>query len=326
MVFGWIGDRLRRPHVLFLVGLLMLLVATSFLSFGRTMALLLMGRILQGLSAALVWTSGLALLTDTFGKERYGEAVGYTQTAVSIGTTSAPLLGGLVYAQGGYAAVTLMSMGTVIIAVVLASIMLEPKYQTGWDDSGSSTPVNSAAGNGHSIAPNGNANRGARERKALAGSVDERSALIPKSDEDDAKASQPAYFLLLRSERVLTSMWGIFTFGFVLISFEAMIPLFVKQTFQWDSRRAALIFLCWIIPGFLGPIAGKAADRWKSPWIPIGGFLFTVPALILMRLVTENTALHKVLLCFLLTLVGMTPLTPPISSIPRRPHAVRTDY
>lgn len=271
----------------------MLLLATSFLAFGRTMAILMTGRVLQGLSAALVWTSGLGLLTDTFGPERYSEAVGYTQAAVSIGTTSAPLLGGLVYAQGGYTAVSLMSMVTVVVAVLLAVTMLEPKYQSGWVDH---TP---ATANGHAVA-----NRAGRDRKGSPGFVDERSALIPTDKGGRAKSSPPAYWLLLRSERILTAMWGIFTFGFVLISFEAMIPLFVKQMFHWDSRRAALIFLCWIIPGFLGPIAGKAADRWKSPWIPIGGFLFTVPPLILMRLVTQNTMAEKVLLCFLLSLVG----------------------
>lgn len=263
-----------------------------------------MGRLLQGFSAALVWTSGLALLTHAFGQERYGEAVGYTQTATSIGTTAAPLLGGLVYAQGGYSAVCAMSMATVAVSVVLALVMSEPKAQGGWEDSASSTRVSSAADNGSLVATSEDVERTAREWKATTRSADERSALIPKDENERPEVYTPAYFLLLRSPRILTAMWGIFSFSFVLISFEAMIPLFVKQTFQWDSRRAALIFLSWIIPGFLGPIAGKVTDRFKSPWIPIGGFLFMVPPLILMRFVTENTDLDKVLLVVLLTLVG----------------------
>jgi hypothetical protein len=141
-------------------------------------------------------------------------------------------------------------------------------------------------------------------RKPSTRQVDEQSRLIPKYGVERKSSSRPAYSLLLGSKRVLAGMWGIFTFSFVIVSFEAMIPLFVKETFHWDSSRAALIFLSWIIPGFFGPVAGKAWDRWKSPWIPVGGFLSAVPSLILMRFVTNDSTLHKVLLCGLLTLVG----------------------
>ena len=327
MLFGWIGDKLRRPHALFLSGLLTLLVATSFLSFGRQFYILITGRLLQGFSAALVWTSGLALLTNVFGQGRYGEAVGYTQTSTSVGTTAAPLLGGVVYAQGGYSAVCAMSMSTVALSVVLAMVMVEPKSRGRCEDSGCSARVGSATGSGGSVPAsdeedadvNVDVERTARERTASPRPVDERSALISKDNHARPEVYKPAYFLLLRSRRILTAMWGIFSFASVLISFEAMIPLFVKQTFHWDSRRAALVFLSWIIPGFLGPIAGKLTDRYKSPWIPMGGFLFMAPPLVLMRFVTENNDGHKGLLVFLLTLVGMYISKYPFSLCPFQP-------
>lgn len=118
--------------------------------------------------------------------------------------------------------------------------------------------------------------------------------------------------LLLRSPRILAALWGIFTYACVQISFECMLPLFAKMTFHWNSTRAALIFLAWIIPGFLAPIAGKASDRVGSRWIAVGGFLCGAPPLILLRLVTNDTTTQKVLFCGLLVLVGMQipPLLP----------------
>lgn len=288
----------------------MLLVATFFLSFGRHIAILVVGRLLQGFSAAIVWTNGLALLADVFGSQRYGEAVGYTQTAVSVGTTSAPLLGGVVYAQGGYSAVSTMSIVTVAISVAFALIMVEPETKTGWEDPAPST---SGFPNNHHIAASQDASSIASDPNSLPNGkpstrqVDERSRLIPKDGSERKTPSRPAYSLLLGSKRVLAAMWGIFTFSFVIVSFEAMIPLFVKETFHWNSTRAALIFLSWIIPGFFGPVAGKAWDRWKSPWIPVIGFLSAVPPLIMMRFVTNDSTLHKILLCGLLTLVGKYP-------------------
>lgn len=307
VVFGWIGDRLPRRHALFLFGLSMLLVATAILSFGRHIVVLAIGRLLQGLSAAVVWTSGLALLTDIFGKERHGEAVGYAQISVSVGTTSAPLLGGVVYARGGYSAVSAMSVGTVAISIALALIMVEPKATIGWDEP---VPGFSVACNNNQTAVSEEVSRMGRSMQSPTtvepGSelLDERSALIQWKQKEGDFENRPAYPLLLRSGRILAAMGGIFTFTFVVISFEGMIPLFVKETFHWDSTRAALIFLSWIIPGFLGPVAGKASDRLGPRWIAIGGLLFAVPPLIFMRFVTKDSTSHKVLLCSLLTLVG----------------------
>lgn len=302
VVFGWVGDMLPRRHALFLFGLLILLVATVILAFGRQIEVLIVGRLLQGLSAAVTWTSGLAMLTDIFGQERYGEAVGYAQTSVSVGTTSAPLLGGIVYAWGGYSTVSAMSIGTITISLALALLMLEPKVKAGWDESAPALPV--AGKTYEPVAPGevSKIRRGMPGPPALEPASelpDERTNLIPRS-----RKYRPAYPLLLRSGRVLAAMGGILIYSFVIISFESLIPLFVKETFHWDSTHAALIFLAWIIPGFLGSLAGRASDRLGSRWVAVGGLLFSVPPLALMRFVTEDSTSHKVLLCGMLTLVG----------------------
>ena len=291
----------------------MLLIATVLLEVGRHIAILMIGRFMQGLSAAVVWTSGLGLLTEIFGQKRYGEAIGYAQTAVSVGTTSAPLLGGLVYARGGYSAVSAMSVATVSVSIIMALIMVEPKPERPEPEEEGGTDDRACSGRrsqeceqvrrsdppaGDVASPKAN---GPEEH------TDERSPLIPKSfgDINEKKpAKWPAYPKLFSNSRILAAMCGIFTYSFVLINLEGTIPLFVKDTFHWNSAHAALTFLSWILPGFLGPLAGKGSDRFGPKWIAIGGLLFAVPPLILMRLVTQNILLHQLLLCGLLTLVG----------------------
>lgn len=296
-----------RRHPIFLFGLACLLGATILISFGRHVALLIIGRFLQGLAAAITWTSGLALLMDIFGKERYGEAMGYGQTSVSIGTISAPLLGGTVYAQGGFSAVSGMSIGVVSLAFILGCIMIEPK---------AADRVPEITVNGSSEHSNGaiDRTRSREEQSIKSSSISNGSAVgDAQADEETAllgvtlhkrSASRPAYHILLSNGRILAAMCGIFTYAFVIISFEGLIPLFVKETFHWDSTHTALIFLSWIIPGLLAPIAGMASDRLGSRWIASGGFLFAVAPLILMRLVTHDSMGQKALLSSLLTLVG----------------------
>ena len=313
VMFGWLGDRLPRRHGIFLFGISCLLGATLLLSLGRNMALLMFGRFFQGLAAAVVWTSGLAILTDLFGQGRYGEAMGYGQTSVSIGTTCAPLMGGVVYSRGGYQAVSAMSNGAVALSLVLALIMVEPQRRTEQGEQ-------SSGKGGQDYSQDQDSDE--QEAPPLNGHTpelpNEWSALIPKTFQPRKVRHGPAYPFLLRSGRILAAMGGIFTFSFVIVSFEGIIPLFVKETFHWDSIHAALIFLTWIIPGFLGPIAGKTVDRYGSKWPAIGGFSFAVAPLILMRLVTRDSTGHKVLLCALLTMVGeyrspFAPGAPPFS-------------
>ena len=71
------------------------------LCLGRSTTMFVIGRLLQGFSASIVWITGLALLVDTVGSEQIGETMGIVSLAYSVGILIAPLLGGVVYAGWG---------------------------------------------------------------------------------------------------------------------------------------------------------------------------------------------------------------------------------
>ena len=75
-VAGIIADRVPSRQPPFLAGLTALLGATLLFAFGQSLAVLVVARILQGLSAAVVWTIGLALVMDTVGPENLGKTIG----------------------------------------------------------------------------------------------------------------------------------------------------------------------------------------------------------------------------------------------------------
>jgi len=83
LVFGYLADKTTSRRMPLLLGLFALGGSTAMLCAGRGLALLLAGRILQGLSASVVWTVGLALLSDTVPKEEIGQAMGYATSAYS---------------------------------------------------------------------------------------------------------------------------------------------------------------------------------------------------------------------------------------------------
>lgn len=73
---GVIADKGSSRRLPFLIGLTALLVATLLLFLGQTVAVLAVARVLQGISAAVVWTVGLALVLDTVGPDSLGKTMG----------------------------------------------------------------------------------------------------------------------------------------------------------------------------------------------------------------------------------------------------------
>lgn len=90
---------------------------------------------------------------------------------------------------------------------------------------------------------------------------------------------------------------------------DTVLPLFVRDVFNWNSTAAGLVFICLMVPGFASPLVGALADRWGARWPAFAGFALSIPLLVCLRFVTRDTLNHKILLCALLTLLGVTLLT-----------------
>jgi len=76
-VSGILADKLSSSRQLpFLLGLIILALATVLLAVGQSIAVLTIARLLQGASSGVVWTVGLALLVETVGPENLGKAIG----------------------------------------------------------------------------------------------------------------------------------------------------------------------------------------------------------------------------------------------------------
>jgi MFS family permease len=96
---GWFADHTTTRRAPLLCGLVALTGSTGMLCAASSVSVFIAGRILQGISAAVVWTTGLALLADTVGQKDVGHAMGYVSLAMSLGILVGPLLGGVVFAR-----------------------------------------------------------------------------------------------------------------------------------------------------------------------------------------------------------------------------------
>lgn len=97
---GKLADRAGRKAPL-LWGLIGLGATTLIFAFAHSYPLLVMARVLQGLSATATWTAGLALLADHFPHEQRGKAMGTCFAFANAGVVFGPPLAGFLAERFG---------------------------------------------------------------------------------------------------------------------------------------------------------------------------------------------------------------------------------
>lgn len=322
-----------------LFGLVLLAGATALLQVGSSISFLVVGRILQGLSAAVVWVVGLALLVDTVGPREIGLAMGWIGTSMSVAQVAAPALGGVVFDKGNYNDVFFMAYVLIGLDFAFRMLMIEKKEAKMWNDrelppaftaarwpTRTSLPVASGTAdekmmlstglrldtsritalprpppNVHS--PQSPTSSVFSDTSSPSSTTDSFTCL--KAVGPSRRSKLPPILTLLSSGRLLSALWATMVSAAVLASFDATIPIYLSQRFGWDSTGGGLIFLPLLLPFLLAPWIGTLVDRYGPRFFAAAGYLLAAPFLVLLRFVVDNDLATKVLLCALLILIGL---------------------
>jgi len=283
---------------------------------GRTIAILVVARLLQGASAAVVWTVALALLADTVKPEEVGKALGYVSVAMSLGVLFGPMIGGIVYERSGYYPVFAVTFGVIGLDILLRLLLVEKKIAAKWQDAAPiAMEIQSVPSINDSITP---------VQLEASSAVAEKNitvAAMRAATNARPKRKMPSMLILLKSRRLLAAFWGSLAASITMTALDTTIPLYVNQIFGWGSLGAGLVFLALLAPNFAGPLIGHWTDKYGPRWISAGGLLFSIPFWVLLRLVDHGGIRQQVLLCGLLLLLGiacafiMTPLLSEFSKV-----------
>ncbi|KAL2819157.1 MFS amine transporter [Aspergillus granulosus] len=308
-VFGYYADRSSSRQAPFLIGLLALGGSTVMFWFARSTTALVIARALQGLSAAVVWTVGMALIVDTGGKDQVGAAMGIVSMAMTVGTVSGPFIGGLVLSKAGYHAVFSMAIALILLDIALRLFMIERKNALEWigDQPAAAEEterlINPAAQGNPSF-----------ESVVKSGEADS-DALQPdgKPADDDLggpsrgkkKRSVPGIVRLMCSGALLVVLAATILQAVAYASFDTVLPLYVMSTFKMGPMGIGLCFIPLFTPSFFSTLIGSAVDHYGSRKITLLGFVLDVPSFLLLQLVTENTTHDKVILYVLLFFAGL---------------------
>lgn len=297
-IIGWLADRAGSRRWPFLVGLVLLAAATALLCIGTNIGLWIAGRLFQGAAAAVVWTVGIALLVDTVGREGLGQAVGYVSMSISIGTLGGPLLGGVLYQHCGYYSVFGLAFGLIGIDILLRLVLIEKRHAARWLTQEKETL---------SLEQDGESKTTTAVESDPSIIANHPPSDIPEETPTETQNPLRQAITLLKSPRLVVSLWGYFIISLVLTSFDSVLPLFVQETFGWEQTAQGLIFIPMMVPNLIDPVTGYIIDKYpcSSRFLAGGAFICAVPIAVLLRLVSENAMHDKVILCALLALLSL---------------------
>ena len=121
--FGKLADIHGRKKI-FLTGITVYTAASLLCELADSIGALIGFRVLQGIGAALIFGTSLAILTSVFPPGRRGKALGINVASTYLGLSLGPVLGGLLTQEFGWRSIFFINLplGIIIIAFVLAML------------------------------------------------------------------------------------------------------------------------------------------------------------------------------------------------------------
>ena len=282
-------------------------------AFSRSLILLIIARVIQGLSCGAVFTAGYPLLYDAFGSAQIGQVLGYTSMSLSLGFFVGPILGGFIYDAVGFEWVFAPSIILTGLEVMLRLLVVEPSP---------SSKLNQT----HHTCPDAREAQDQREpllahpsglltqqfdpsavRMPSPGVPETSYGTVTPDNVSDASTtvSEGPIKILLREPRFLTCMGSLFMINNFTASFETIIPVFAYERFGFTASQTALVFLCITIPMICAPVSGYLCDRFGAKGPALAGFILWGPTMLGMLLMDDPSMSQDVQLRYFLVLLTL---------------------
>lgn len=124
--FGRIADIYGRKKI-FSAGLMIFTIASFVIVFSVSPPMIIFLRIVQGMGAALIFGTAVAILTSVTPPHERGKALGIYTTAVYLGLSMGPFLGGFLVTSFGWRSIFLVNvpLGILILAIIRTKLVGE---------------------------------------------------------------------------------------------------------------------------------------------------------------------------------------------------------
>ena len=310
--FGRLGDIIGRKKV-FTLGILLFTVSTFLILFAHSIISLIILRIFQGFSSAMIFGTSMAILTSVFQPGERGRAIGINITATYLGLSLGPVIGGLLTHYLGWRSIFAFLVPFGIISLIL----IQRKIKTEWAEAiGEKFDWRGSIIYGIALA---SFMWGFSKLPSSLGWICIIIALLMAAVFliFENKVSNPVFDIRLIMRNRVFAFSGIAA----LINYSAtsaigfFISLYLQYLKGLDARTAGLIMISQpIAMTLLSPVAGKLSDKRNPGAIASIGMGITASGLILFCFITEATPDYFIVLLLLLMGIGFGLFSSPNSN------------
>ncbi|KAL4936813.1 hypothetical protein BDV06DRAFT_216375 [Aspergillus oleicola] len=286
-ITGYLADKVQWKNSLMLWSCAVNAVGTALTAWSTTLATLIVGRLLQTLAGSMIWIVGMAILGSSVGSRRLASAFSFCTLFVSAGALSGPALSGALFEFASYSATWSSAFLVIFAGGILQALLIDPS--TIRPDGGSSPDGSDT--NSDTLNDSPDSSQGTDTDSLLSPPGTPRIpdngydsiSKIPRRTPSPATSSIGIYWLMLSKRRVATALVADVLFAVIIASFEATIPLHVRDIFHWESLQAGILFLLLQAPALSLVIpAGWLKDRIGMRLPATVGFLLMGPCLWLL--------------------------------------------
>jgi EmrB/QacA subfamily drug resistance transporter len=310
--FGRLADIVGRKRI-FKYGIALFTLSTSLIITSWNIESLIIFRIIQGISGAMIFGTSLAILTSVFGPGERGRAMGINITAVYTGLSSGPVIGGLLTQYFGWRSIFVFLVPVGIVSLYLIFKKMKPEWA---EAEGEKFDWKGSVIYGVSIA---SFMYGFSKLPSASGWIFLSSALVL------------GVIFLLFEKRINNPVFDIrlilrnrvFAFSGIaaLIHYSAtsatgfFISLYLQYIKGFDARTAGFIMISQpIMMALLSPLAGKLSDKYNPGVIASFGMGLTATGLIMLCFVTATSPIIFIISLLIIMGVGFALFSSPNSN------------
>ncbi|MDP4270242.1 MAG: MFS transporter [Bacteroidota bacterium] len=126
--FGKLADQYGRVRI-FIIGSLILAAATLACALSTSIGLLITARFVQGLGGAMMFSTNTAIVTSAFPPQERGKAIGLNVTAVYLGLSAAPVLGGFLTQTFGWRSLFYIVLALALFVAITTKLVIRTDWK-----------------------------------------------------------------------------------------------------------------------------------------------------------------------------------------------------
>ena len=310
--FGRLGDIMGRKKI-FTLGILLFTLTTFLIIFSHSLSSLIVLRILQGISSAMIFGTSMAIITSVFQPGERGRAIGINITATYLGLSCGPVIGGLLTQYLGWRSI----FAFLVPFGVISLILINRKIKTEWAEAkGEEFDWRGSLVYGIALA---SFMYGFSQLPSSLGWICIVIAVLMATLFlfIENKIVNPVFDIRLIMKNRVFAFSGIAA----LINYSAtsaigfFISLYLQYLKGLDARTAGLIMISQpVAMMLLSPVAGRLSDKRNPGVIASFGMGITASGLILLCFIRQTTPDYIVVLLLMLMGIGFGLFSSPNSN------------